>query len=129
MKKTILAFSMLLLSPPAFAAESVTKIDVRCTPPDRLAGGSAYVRGTLTLSTHPTYPAPAKKAEGVLLVDINGSSRNVKVMGQYDQINGLEYAHVGSLPDGKLSIFLDLNHKDRSYVEFQGQAYLMNCVD
>lgn len=124
-----------LLSVSSLAFSAVTKQEVNCSTPAGMSGNAAVVKGTLNLSQHPTYPAPAKKAEGELKVLIGGGSgrttilnKNIQFMGQYDNVRGHKYATIGSKPDGKVTVYIDLNTKDGSYIEYKDKTYLMNCA-
>lgn len=131
--KALTLIATLMLTSAAFASQ--TKVELDCKSPAGFAGNSANVTGTLILSKHPTYATPAKQVDGTLTVKIGGSTKDLvlnkklKVLGQYDNVSGIEYAHVGSLPDGNVTIYINLTDKDTSYVEYKGQQYLMNCAE
>lgn len=133
MKKLAMILSLLSVSSLSFAASKALEVNCKAAVNGPMTGG-ATVTGSLLLSKHPTYPAPAKQAEGDLLVKVGGSTRSMVLneklsfLGQYDSIKGSSYAHVASKPNGNVALYIDFTNRDGSRVEYKGQTYLMNCV-
>lgn len=127
MNKMIMFFGLLSLSSMAFAASTQV---VDCKSEIRAGGALVTINGKLSLTKHPTYPAPAKLAFGNLAIKIaNGRGVILKstevVNGQYDDVNDTEYATLGS---AKVMVYINLSEKDQSYVEYKGKSYPTNCA-
>lgn len=116
------------------------KLEVRC---EQLGGGfagpSATLTGNLKLTQHPLYPAPAKKAQGKLVIQVLGSTQKpylkpikVSLEGQYDQVGDQEYVLLGGeikKTHEDVTVYIDLKQKDISYVEIGSEHFATNCVE
>lgn len=137
MVTTLFVMGSLALAAPA---KSKSQLVVNCSAPKMFAGSSASVQGTLDLTEHPEYPGtPAKEVNGAVAIVIRESANNVilnetrKIRGQYDQVTApqgrtMEYINAGTLPDGEVSIIMNLRDQDQSMLTFKGRDYPMNCV-
>jgi predicted secreted protein len=110
-------------------------LNVKCAPPAGLAGNAATVSGTMNLQNNPNYPGTAAKiAKGMLDIFIGGSTRQPilqlkkEFIGQYDNVGGSEYMTVGDPLNPEIVVYVNFSEKDKSYVEYKGTMYNMNCA-
>lgn len=136
MKKTILALTLMSLSSAIFAETQSLKISCKTNTESRPGAENVTLTGTLSLSKHPTYPAPAKIAKGELELTLKKSIRNgvrkstLKVQGQYDKNAYGEAVNLGVIGNEEIgSIYINFAKDDNlSNIEVAGRAISFTCT-
>lgn len=121
-------FALLVLINLAVPAQAAVFKAVDCVGP--VGAELASMTGSLRLTKLNT---GAYEARGQLTIQGNGRSTTLSVLGQYDKLNGAEYATVGDAYDqGMVSLFYinfgDNEDQALSYVEDRnGKMHPLNC--
>lgn len=136
MKKTILALTLLLSASITLAGTQSLKISCKTNTESRAGAENVTLTGTLSLSKHPTYPAPAKIAKGELELTLKKSIGNsvrkskLKVTGQYDTNAYGEAVNLGVIDNEEISsIYINFAKEDNlSNIEIEGRAIPFICT-
>jgi hypothetical protein len=107
------------------AAAAPKSKDINCKTPENLVGSFAKLEGHLKFSKlDPAQNAGPYEATGNLTLIVSKNKKiKIDVRGQYDDVEGFHYAHLGNLDEKSSYQTIYLNFKDskksaESYIEY-----------